>query len=383
MENTDGIIYMDNAATTCMLPELREDLKHWLDYFIGNPSSQYNFGFLGDELLRNARRYMSLRLNCEPEEIIFTSGGTESDNTAILSVALEGKKSGKTHIVTSAFEHPAVLKSLARLEMFGFDVKYVKPSSEGIVNPDDIAKAIRSDTCLVTVMMANNEVGTIQPIQEIGAICHDHNVLFHTDAVQAVGHIPIDLEKLNVDMLSASAHKFHGMTGTGFLYARHDIPLHPLLVGGHQEKDRRAGTENVMGIVAMNDALAIVSDGDEENIRELRLYLTDRIKESISNVIINSSPDGLPGIASVTFEGVNATNLVSLLNEYSICVSAGSACSSKDAKPSHVLLSMGRTDKQANETIRFSLSRMNTKQEVDAVMGVLLRCVSILREARS
>ena len=376
------MIYADNAATTrlsatalaAMLPHLTEQY--------GNPSSLYTLGQTAATALAQARETVARCLHCRPEEIVFTSGGSEADNQAILSAARWGKRQGKTHIISTAFEHHAVLHTLQKLEKEGFTVTLLDVHADGRITPQQVEAAITQDTCLVTVMYANNEIGTIQPIGEIGAICRARKVPFHTDAVQAAGHLAIDVGAEQIDMLSLSAHKFHGPKGVGALYVRKGVPLLPLIEGGAQERRKRAGTENVAGIVGLAAALQTACDHLEANaakVTALRDKLIDGLA-AIPHVALNGDRDHrLPGNVNVCFEGIEGESLLLLLDDRGICASSGSACTSGALDPSHVLLAIGRPHEVAHGSLRLSLCEENTEAEVDTMLREIPKVVEYLR----
>ena len=377
-------IYADNAATTRMSRTAIEAMTPYLEESYGNPSSLYSFGQQAKEALESARETIAKCIGAQPREIIFTSGGSEADNQAILSAAAIGKKSGKMHIISDAIEHHAVLHTLKKLEEEGFSVTYLPVGTDGIVKVDELEAAIREDTCLVTVMYANNEIGTIQPIKQkqIGKICRKKNILFHTDAVQAVGHIPVDVASEYIDMLSASAHKFHGPKGVGFLYAKKGIRLSNLINGGAQERGRRAGTENVPGIVAMAAALKESVAHIEESSKHAAA-LRDRLIAGLSE-IPHSALNGdavkrLPSNVSFCFEGIEGESLLLLLDDKGICASSGSACTSGSLDPSHVLLAIGRVHDVAHGSLRLTLGDEATEEEVDYIIKAVREVVEYLR----
>jgi cysteine desulfurase len=376
-------IYVDNAATTKMSPTAIDAMLPCMTDFYGNPSSLHSVGQKAAELVQNARETMAQALGCEAREIFFTSGGSEADNQAIRSAAMIGKRKGKRHIISTAFEHHAVLHTLKRLEQEGFEVTLLPVHANGIVTAQEVRDAIREDTCLVSVMYANNEIGTIQPIAEIGAVCREAGVLFHTDAVQAAGHLPIDVGAQNIDLLSLSAHKFHGPKGVGALYARKGIVLTNLIEGGAQERGRRAGTENVPAIVGMAAALREACDHLAENARKvtgLRNRLIDGLGQ-IPHCALNGDRDSrLPGNVNFCFEGIEGESLLLLLDDKGICASSGSACTSGSLDPSHVLLAIGRPHEVAHGSLRLSLCEWNTEEEVDVLLREIPRVVSYLRE---
>ena len=375
-------IYADHAATTAMSEAAIAAMTQCMREEYGNPSSLYRIGQQAKETLENARQEIAAVINAEPREIYFTSGGSEADNQAIRSAALAGKRKGKNHIISTAFEHHAVLHTLEQLKTEGFEVTLLDVHTDGLVRPEEVEAAIRPETCLVTVMTANNEIGTIQPIREIGEICRAQKVPFHTDAVQAVGPLDIDVKAENIDYLSASAHKFHGPKGVGFLYARKGLPLLPLINGGAQEKGKRAGTENLPGIVGMAAALKeSVSERDAEAAR--LTVLRDRLIAGL-NEIPHSSLNGdaekrLPGNVSFCFEGIEGESLLLLLDEKGISASSGSACTSGSLDPSHVLLAIGRVHDVAHGSLRLTLGRENTPEDVDEIIAAVKDVVAYLR----
>ena len=375
-------IYADHAATTPMSEAAIQAMTRCMREEYGNPSSLYRIGQQAKETLEQAREEIASVIGAQPREIYFTSGGSEADNQAIRSAALSGKKKGKTHIISTAFEHHAVLHTLNTLKQDGFDITLLPVHENGIVVPAEVEAAIRPDTCLVTIMYANNEIGTIQPIAEIGAVCRSHGVLFHTDAVQAAGPLPIDVQAENIDYLSASAHKFHGPKGVGFLYARRGVPLIPLIDGGAQERGRRAGTENVPGIAGMAAALKeTVAARDAENARltVLRDRLIAGLAEIPHSALNGDAEKRLPGNVSFCFEGIEGESLLLLLDEKGISASSGSACTSGSLDPSHVLLAIGRIHDVAHGSLRLTLGRDNTPGDVEFIIAAVKDVVSYLR----
>ena len=375
-------IYADNAATTKMSKEAVAAMLPFLEDIYANPSSLYSDGQRAREAVDAAREKIARCINADAREIVFTSCGSESDNTAILSAAFNGKKAGKCHIISDTIEHHAVLRTLEKLEKQGFEVTYLPAHENGIISPEELEAAIREDTCLVSVMYANNEIGTIQKIRQIGAVCRAHKVVFHTDAVQAVGHIPVDVKADDIDMLSASAHKFHGPKGVGFLYVRKGIVLTPLINGGAQEKGRRAGTENTAGIAAMAAALEGSVSRMEETGRKLTV-LRDRLIKGLSK-IPHSALNGdaklrLPSNVSFCFEGVEGESLLLLLDDKGISASSGSACTSGSLDPSHVLLAIGRVHDVAHGSLRLTLGDDATEEEVDYMIEAVSDVVTYLR----
>ena len=377
----NGYVYADNAATTRVCDEAIAAMQPYFTEYFGNPSSIYSFAAAPREALKNARETVAKIINAQPDEIIFTSGGTEADNHAIFGAAYENAARGK-HIITSQIEHHAVLHAAKRLEKEGFTVTYLPVDSEGRVNPADLKAAITPETTLVTIMAANNEVGTIQPIEEIGAICREHKILFHTDAVQAVGHIPLDVKAMQIDMLSASGHKFNGPRGVGFLYIRRGAKVRRLIEGGGQERNRRSGTENVAGIVGMAAALSTASEHmAEESVRLAALrdkLLTEILKMPKTN-LTGSMTHRLPGIASVTVEGIEGESMVLLLDLNKIAASTGSACSTGSLDPSHVLIALGLKHEVAHGSLRLSLGRYSTEEDVEKICATLPGIVERLR----
>ncbi len=376
------MIYADNAATTRMSKAAIQAMLPYMEEAYGNPSSLYAFGQQAKEALEDARSRIAACLHADPREITFTSGGSEADNQAILTAAALGARKGKKHIVSTAFEHHAVLHTLDKLKSQGYEVTLLDVHADGLVTPDQVAEAIREDTCLVTVMYANNEIGTIQPIAEIGAVCREKGVLFHTDAVQAVGHLPIDVEKENIDMLSLSAHKFHGPKGIGALYARRGVVLEPLIRGGAQERRKRAGTENVPAIMGMAAALEeACAHMKESNARLLRLRekLMDGLDKIPYSEVNGDRTHRLPGNVSFCFEGIEGESLLLLLDDKGVCASSGSACTSGSLDPSHVLLAIGRPHEVAHGSLRLSLDASLTEADMDSIIGAVTEVVTYLR----
>ena len=376
------MIYADNAATTRMSDAAYEKMTSLMKDTYGNASSLYSFGQRSKEILEDAREDIANIINADRKEILFTSGGSEADNQAIRSAAVIGKRKGKMHIVSSAFEHHAVLHTLRALKKEGFEVTLVDVHEDGLIRPSEVEEAIRDDTCLVTIMYANNEIGTIQPIEEIGAICKKKDVLFHTDAVQAIGHIPVDVIKDNVDMLSASGHKFNGPKGVGFLYARKGVPLTSLIEGGAQEKGRRAGTENVPAISAM--ALALQESVDKmEEANKTIIAKRNRIIEGFSEIehsaINGDSTKRLPGNVNFCFEGIEGESLLLLLDDKGIMASSGSACTSGSLDPSHVLLAIGRVHDVAHGSLRISIDETISDEDVEEIIKSVKEVVEYLR----
>ena len=376
------MIYADNAATTKMSEAAVQTMISLMDDTWGNPSSLYAHGQKAKEVLEKAREDVAAVIGAEPREILFTSGGSEADNQAIRSAAALGKKNGKTHIISSAFEHHAVLHTLEKLKKEGFDVTLLDVHENGLIRPEEVAAAIRGDTCLVTIMTANNEIGTIQPIREIGAVCREKNVLFHTDAVQAVGHIPLNVDTDNIDLLSASAHKFHGPKGVGFLYARKGVRLTNLIEGGAQENGKRAGTENVPGIAAMAAALKETAASMAENaahMADMRDRLIRGLEQIPHSALNGDRTSRLPGNVNFCFEGIEGESLLLLLDDKGICASSGSACTSGSLDPSHVLLAIGRVHDVAHGSLRLSIGEDITEAQVEYIIQSVSEVVAYLR----
>ena len=377
------MIYLDNAATTRLSDTALRAMTPYLQEQYGNPSSLYAFGQQAQEALTAARGTVARCLNAaDPREITFTSGGSEADNQALRSAAYMGARKGKKHLISTAIEHHAVLHTLAALEKEGFSVTLVPVPENGIVRPADITAAIRPDTCLVSVMFANNEIGTIQPVGEIGALCREKGILFHTDAVQAAGHLPIDVQAQNIDLLSLSAHKFHGPKGAGVLYARKGVVLTPLIQGGAQERGKRAGTENVPAIMGMAAALEEACLHREENAAAMA-RLRDKLIEGLSRIphsVLNGDREQrLPGNVHFCFEGIEGESMLLLLDDAGICASSGSACTSGSLDPSHVLLAIGRPHEIAHGSLRLTLSPATTEAEIDRTVEEVTRVVAYLR----
>ena len=376
------MIYLDNAGTTKLDKDVFNAMIPYLTEEYGNASSLHTLGQRAKEALENAREKVAKCINAKPREIYFTSGGSESDNQAIISASIIGERKGKKHIISSKFEHHAVLHTLAKLEKKGFEVTYLDVYENGIVKIDDLKKAIRDDTVLVTIMFANNEIGSIQPIKEIGAVCKEKGVIFHTDAVQAVGNIPVDVEEMNIDMLSMSAHKFHGPKGVGVLYARRGILLSTLIDGGAQEQGKRGGTENVAGAVGLAVALEKAVEEMDETNKKMTIF-RDRLIEKLST-IPHSALNGdrekrLPNNFNMCFEGIEGESLLLLLDDEGICASSGSACTSGSLDPSHVLLAIGRPHEVAHGSLRLTLSKYTTQEEIEKVLQVVPKIVEQLR----
>ena len=375
-------IYLDNAATTRVSDAALDAMLPYFRQQYGNPSSLYAFGQEAKEALERARATVAGVLNCEPREIIFTSGGSEADNQAIRSAAAIGARAGKRHIISTAFEHHAVLHTLSKLEKEGFEVTLLDVHSDGLVRVEELAAAIRPDTCLVTVMYANNEIGTIQPIADIGRVCRERGVLFHTDAVQAAGHLPIDVQAQNIDLLSLSAHKFHGPKGVGVLYARRGIALTNLIEGGAQERGRRAGTENTAGIAGMAAALDEAARNMERDSAKMTA-LRDRLIAGLSRIphsALNGDAERrLPGNVSFCFEGIEGESLLLLLDDKGVCASSGSACTSGSLDPSRVLLAIGRPHEVAHGSLRLTLSGETSEEDIDYTIKAVTEVVAYLR----
>ena len=375
-------IYADNAATTKMSRTAIDAMLPYMETYYGNPSSLHTIGQQAAEALMTARQTVAECLGCQPREITFTSGGSEADNQALVSAARIGERKGRKHIISTAFEHHAILHTLKKLEKEGFDVQLLDVGPTGTVTAQQVADAIREDTCLVTIMYANNEIGSILPIPEIGAVCREKGVLFHTDAVQAAGHLHIDVKAQNIDMLSLSAHKFHGPKGVGVLYARQGIPLTNIIEGGAQERGKRAGTENIPGIVSMAAALQEACAHIDENAAKVSA-LRDKLMAGLSQIphsALNGDPvHRLPGNVNFCFEGIEGESLLLLLDAKGICASSGSACTSGSLDPSHVLLAIGRPHEVAHGSLRLSLCEWNTQEEVDYMLQVIPEVVAYLR----
>lgn len=374
---------MDHAATTEMLPEVREAMEPYLREEYGNASTSYEMGVRMHDVLEDARAKIARVIDAQPEEIFFTSGGSESDNWVIKNVAGEKKHIGK-HIITTKIEHHAILRSCQYLESLGYEVTYLDVDDYGLVRAEDVANALRDDTTLVSVMTGNNEIGTIEPIAEIGAFLRTKGVAFHTDAVQAVGQIPISMSRIPVDYLSASAHKFHGPKGVGFLFVRKDQDLPSFIHGGSQERGKRAGTENIAGIVGMAEALSIAAHEmpyTRNRLIRLRNYFVERVRHEIPQSRLNGHPyKRLPGNVNFSFAGIDATALLVLLEEDGICASAGSACNTGQTRISHVIEAIRVPDAYAAGSVRFTMGRDTTKRDVDACVDALKRSVPILRK---
>ena len=375
-------VYADNAATTKMSRVAIDAMLPYMETVFGNPSSLHSIGQRAKEALTDARETIAACLNASPKEIYFTSGGSEADNQALLSMAALGARRGKKHIISTAFEHHAVLHTLKKLEKQGFEVELLPVGPIGTVTAAQVAAALRPDTCLVTVMYANNEIGSILPIAEIGAVCREHGVPFHTDAVQAAGHLPIDVQAQSIDLLSLSAHKFHGPKGIGVLYAKQGLPLVNVIEGGAQERGKRAGTENLPAIMGMAAALKDACGRMQENAEKVSA-LRDRLIAGLSEIphsALNGDPaHRLPGNVSFCFEGIEGESLLLLLDAKGICASSGSACTSGSLDPSHVLLAIGRTHEVAHGSLRLSLCETNTEAEIDYMLQEIPPVVEYLR----
>ena len=374
-----NIIYLDNSATTPIKSEVLQEMMPYLTTEYGNASSLYSVGRSAKRAIEKARNRVAELLNCNHNEIYFTGGGSESDNIALKGFAYANKEKGN-HIITSKIEHPAILETCKTLERQGFEVSYINVKEDGIIDVEELRKSIKSNTILISVMTANNEVGTIQPIEEIAKIAHDNNIVFHTDAVQAIGNVKIDVEKMRIDLLSLSSHKINGPKGVGALYIKNGIEVEKFINGGHQEKDRRAGTENVAGIVGLGKAAEIARKNMETHIRNLskvRDYYIKKVQKEIPNIRINGSMENrLPGNANISFKGVNASELIFKLDERGICVSSGSACSSGNTNPSHVLTAMNVPEVYLNSAIRTTFGDNNTFEQVDYVVKILKQIIN-------
>ena len=376
------MIYLDNAGTTKVSDEALKSMMPYFNDIYGNASSLHSIGQIAKEHLELARDRIAKCINANSNEIYFTSGGSESDNWAINTACKYAKLVHKKHIITSAFEHHAILNTLKEKEKEGFEVTYLPVNENGIINVNDLKKCITNDTFLVTIMFANNEIGTIQPIEEIGKICRENKILFHTDAVQAVGHIPVDVIKQNIDMLSVSGHKFHGPKGTGLMYCRINCPLYPFVLGGSQERNKRAGTENIAGIVGMSIALEnAVNEMNEVSQKEIKLR--NRLFEELSKIphskINGDVVNRLPNNFNMCFEGIEGESLLLLLDDKGICASSGSACTSGSLDPSHVLLAIGLPHEVAHGSLRLTLSKYNTEEEIEYTIKSVIEVVNYLR----
>lgn len=376
-------IYFDNAATTKLDDEVLKEMLPYLKDNYGNPSSIYKLGREARKAIEDSREKIAKVLNCKANEIYFTAGGSESDNTAIKGIAKANKKRGN-HIITSKIEHPAVLETCKQLEKEGFEITYISVDEKGIVDLEELKKSIKPTTILITIMFANNEIGTIQPIEEIGKIAKGNNIYFHTDSVQAVGIIKIDVQKLNIDSLSLSGHKFYGPKGVGALYVKTGVPFEKFISGGHQERNKRAGTENVAGIVGIGKAIELAYENlDEYNkkIKELRDYYVKQVEEKIPYIKINGDMEKrLPGNSNISFRFIEGEGLLLNLDLKGICASSGSACTSGSLDPSHVLLAIGLPHEIAHGSLRVSIGKYNTKEEIDYLIENLMEIVTRLRE---
>ena len=371
--------YFDNSATTRIKEDVLNEMFPYLSVEYGNPSSLYSIGRSARKAVEEARKRVASLINCKPEEIYFTSCGSESDNTALKSIAYTNIKKGK-HIITSKIEHPAILNSCKNLENKGFEVTYLDVDKDGFVNLETLKNSIRKDTILISVMFANNEIGTIEPIKEIAKIAHQNNILFHTDAVQAVGNIPVDVQEMGIDMLSLSGHKIYAPKGVGALYVKKGIEFERFMDGGHQEKNKRSGTENVAQIVALGKAAEIAEkniDEYQKKLADLRDYFLNEIKQKVPNIHINGTMENrLPGNINISFEGISSEEILYKLDEFGICASGGSACSSGDASPSHVLTAIEVPSELAKSAVRFTFGDFNTKDDVDYLVDVLVKILN-------
>ena len=375
------IIYFDNAATTKIKTEVLNEMMPYLTKNYGNASSLYSIGRISKRAIENARRQVAELINCNPNEIYFTGSGSESDNTALKGYAYENKWRGN-HIITSKIEHPAILETCKNLESKGFEVSYINVNEKGILDLDELRKTIKSSTILISVMFANNEIGTIEPIKEISKIAKENNIIFHTDAVQALGNVKIDVQKMNIDMLSMSGHKINAPKGIGALYIKNGINIERFIDGGHQEKNKRAGTENIASIVGMGKACEIANRNLEVHIKNLQrlrdYYISNITKEMGDKIRINGSLENrLPGNANISFKGIDGSELVYRLDEYNICVSSGSACSSKNTTPSHVLTAIKTPDEFLNGAIRTSFGENNTFEEINYLIKCLKKIIVV------
>ena len=377
------IRYFDNSATTRIKEEVLKEMFPYLSVQYGNPSSIYSIGRSAKRAIEEARKRVASLINCKPEEIYFTSCGSESDNTALKGVAYANMHKGR-HIITSRIEHPAILHTCQNLENKGFEVTYLDVNKDGFVNLESLKNSIRKDTILISIMTANNEIGTIEPIEEIANIAHQNGITFHTDSVQAVGNIPIDVQKMGIDMLSLSGHKIYAPKGVGALYVKKGIEFERFLDGGHQERNKRSGTENVAEIVALGKACQIAErdlDRYQNKLRTLRDYCLEELKKNFPNIHVNGTMDRrLPGNLNVSFENMDSSELLYRLDEYGICASGGSACSSGDNTPSHVLTAIGLVSDLAKGAIRFTFGDFNTKSDVDFLVKVLIKIIKDIEE---
>lgn len=375
-------VYADNAATTSVSKTALDAMMPYLTTLYGNPSSLYSFAQKAKEALEDARKTVADIIGAEPKEIYFTSGGSEADNQAIVSMAKFGALKGKKHLISTKFEHHAVLHTLKQLEKQGFEVTLLDVHEDGVVRLEDVEAAIREDTALVTVMFANNEIGTVQPIKEIGALCRSKGIPFHTDAVQAAGHMPINVKEMNIDLLSMSGHKFHAPKGVGVLYAKKGMPLFNIIEGGAQERGKRAGTENIPGIVALASALKESVDNMEANTAKI-IPMRDKLFAELSKIphskINGSLEHHVPGTVNMCFEGIEGESLLLLLDSKGVCASSGSACTSGSLDPSHVLLAIGLPHEVAHGSLRLSIGEYNTMEEIDHIIEVVPGIVEYLR----
>ena len=382
MENMEKVVYLDNAATTACAPEALEMMVKALSGACGNPSSHYSIGYEAKEFVDTGRAQVAKAINASPAELFFTSCGSEADNWAVKGTAFTKARQNKKHLITSAFEHHAIMHSMAALERMGFEVTYIKPTAEGYIRPEDVEAAIRPDTALVSIMMANNEIGTIQPIEAIGALCRERGIPFHTDAVQAVGHVPVDVQEMHIDLLSCSAHKFHGPRGVGFLYARRGIPLTNIIEGGAQERGKRGGTENTPAIAGMAAALREAVDHMAENTEKVT-HLRETLIAGLSTIEharLNGDRDRrVPGTVNFCFEGIEGESLLLLLDRKGIAASSGSACTSGSLDPSHVLLAIGLPHEVAHGSLRLSVGEYNTDEEMAYIVDNVRQVVAYLR----
>lgn len=376
-------VYADNAATTCVSKTALDAMMPYLTEQYGNPSSLYAFAQNSKEALENARKTVADIIGAQPKEIYFTSGGSEADNQAIISMAKVGALKGKKHLISTKFEHHAVLHTLKKLEKEGFEVTLLDVHEDGVVRLEDLETAVREDTALVTIMFANNEIGTVQPIKEIGEFCRARKIPFHTDAVQAAGHMPINVQEMNIDLLSMSGHKFHAPKGVGVLYAKTGMPLFNIIEGGAQERGKRAGTENIPGIVALAAALKESVDNMEANTAKI-IPMRDKLFAELSKIphskINGSLEHHVPGTVNMCFEGIEGESLLLLLDAKGVCASSGSACTSGSLDPSHVLLSLGLPHEVAHGSLRLSIGEYNTMEEIDHIIKVVPEVVSYLRD---
>lgn len=376
-------VYADNAATTCVSKTALDAMMPYLTEQYGNPSSLYAFAQNAKEALENARKTVADIIGAQPKEIYFTSGGSEADNQAIVSMAKVGALKGKKHLISTKFEHHAVLHTLKKLEKEGFEVTLLDVHEDGVVRLEDLEAAVREDTAFVTIMFANNEIGTVQPIKEIGEFCRARKIPFHTDAVQAAGHMPINVQEMNIDLLSMSGHKFHAPKGVGVLYAKTGMPLFNIIEGGAQERGKRAGTENIPGIVALAAALKESVDNMEANTAKI-IPMRDKLFAELSKIphskINGSLEHHVPGTVNMCFEGIEGESLLLLLDAKGVCASSGSACTSGSLDPSHVLLSLGLPHEVAHGSLRLSIGEYNTMEEIDHIIKVVPEVVSYLRD---